>query len=113
MVVYHCFPSFREMNVMLACDSSLFLLFQELKSYLDSSKNGVIYISFGTNVEPSSLPPERLQILVKVLGRVPYDVLWKWNKDELPGKTENMRISKWLPQSDLLSKYFFLLQPQK
>ncbi|KAL0810812.1 hypothetical protein ABMA28_010124 [Loxostege sticticalis] len=75
---------------------------QDLKSYLDSSKHGVIYISFGTNVEPALLPPERIQKLINVFSKLPYDILWKWNKDELPGRTENIRISKWLPQSDLL-----------
>ncbi|XP_026735616.1 UDP-glucuronosyltransferase 2B17-like [Trichoplusia ni] len=74
----------------------------DLKSYLDSSKNGVIYISFGTNVDPTLLPAEKIQVLVKAFSQLPYDVLWKWNGDELPGRTENIRISKWLPQSDLL-----------
>ncbi|KAL0860415.1 hypothetical protein ABMA27_009809 [Loxostege sticticalis] len=75
---------------------------QDLKSYLDSSKHGVIYISFGTNVEPALLPPERIQKFINVFSKLPYDILWKWNQDELPGRTENIRISKWLPQSDLL-----------
>ncbi|XP_030036366.2 UDP-glucuronosyltransferase 2B4 isoform X8 [Manduca sexta] len=75
---------------------------KELKTYLDSSKNGVIYISFGTNVMPSMLPPERIQILVKVFSKLPYDVLWKYDKDELPGRSKNIRLEKWLPQSDLL-----------
>ncbi|XP_026736011.1 UDP-glucuronosyltransferase 2B9-like isoform X2 [Trichoplusia ni] len=75
---------------------------KDLKSYLDSSKNGVIYISFGTNVNPTLLPADRIQVLVKAFSQLPYDVLWKWNGDELPGRTENIRISKWLPQSDLL-----------
>ncbi|KAJ8727689.1 hypothetical protein PYW07_001808 [Mythimna separata] len=75
---------------------------EDLKSYLDSSKHGVIYISFGTNVDSSLLPPEKIQILVRVFSQLPYDVLWKWNTDELPGRTDNIRISKWLPQSDLL-----------
>ncbi|XP_026735437.1 UDP-glucuronosyltransferase 2B31-like [Trichoplusia ni] len=75
---------------------------EDLKKYLDSSKNGVIYISFGTNVDPTQLPPERIQVLVKAFSELPYDVLWKWNGDELPGRSENIRISKWLPQSDLL-----------
>ncbi|CAB3225859.1 unnamed protein product [Arctia plantaginis] len=74
----------------------------DLKSYLDSSQNGVIYISFGTNVDPSLLPPEIIQTLVNAFSKLPYDILWKWNKDELPGRTSNIRISKWLPQSDLL-----------
>ncbi|KAJ8727684.1 hypothetical protein PYW07_001803 [Mythimna separata] len=75
---------------------------KDLKSYLDSSKHGVIYISFGTNVDPSLLPPEKIQILIRVFSQLPYDILWKWNTDELPGRTDNIRISKWLPQSDLL-----------
>ncbi|XP_028035352.1 UDP-glucuronosyltransferase 2B31-like [Bombyx mandarina] len=74
----------------------------DLKTYLDSSKHGVIYISFGTNVIPSLLLPERIQVLIKVFSQLPYDVLWKWDKDELPGKSKNIRTSKWLPQSDLL-----------
>ncbi|CAG9792434.1 unnamed protein product [Diatraea saccharalis] len=75
---------------------------KDLKEYLDSSKNGVIYISFGTNVNPSLLPPNRIQTMVNVLAKLPYDILWKWNTDELPGRTSNIKISKWLPQSDLL-----------
>ena len=79
-------------------------LFQDLKCYLDSSKNGVIYTSFGTNVNTHQIPPEVLKKIVKVLSEVPYDVLLKWNEDDLPGRTDNIRISKWFPQSDLLRK---------
>nr|XP_026497756.1 UDP-glucuronosyltransferase 2B20-like isoform X2 [Vanessa tameamea] len=75
---------------------------QDLKSYLDSSKNGVIYMSFGTNVKPSLLPKEKIQIFTNVFSELPYDVLWKWDKDEIPGRSKNVRISKWFPQSDLL-----------
>ncbi|XP_045455020.1 UDP-glycosyltransferase UGT5-like [Melitaea cinxia] len=75
---------------------------QDLKSYLDSSTNGVIYISFGTNVKPSMLPAEKLKIFTDVFSKLPYDVLWKWDNDEIPGRSKNVRISKWLPQSDLL-----------
>ncbi|XP_063541983.1 UDP-glycosyltransferase UGT5-like isoform X2 [Cydia strobilella] len=75
---------------------------QDLKQYLDSSKHGVIYISFGTNVDTSALPREKVQTIINALSHLPYDVLWKWNQDELPGRTKNIRISKWFPQSDLL-----------
>ncbi|XP_052752720.1 UDP-glucosyltransferase 2-like isoform X2 [Galleria mellonella] len=75
---------------------------QELQFYLDSSKHGVIYMSYGTNVSPSQLPPEKIQMIVNVFSRLPYDVIWKWDKDELPGRSKNIKISKWLPQSDLL-----------
>ncbi|XP_053612223.1 UDP-glycosyltransferase UGT5-like [Plodia interpunctella] len=78
-------------------------LTQDLQTYLDSSKYGVIYVSFGSNVSPSTLAPEKIQIFLNVLSRLPYDVIWKWDKDELPGRSKNIKISKWLPQSDLLN----------
>ncbi|KAL0810773.1 hypothetical protein ABMA28_010090 [Loxostege sticticalis] len=74
----------------------------DLKTYLDSSKNGVIYISFGTNVKPSLLPPERIKNVVNVMSALPYDVLLKWDKDVLEGKSNNIKLANWLPQSDLL-----------
>ncbi|XP_047519268.1 UDP-glycosyltransferase UGT5-like [Pieris napi] len=74
----------------------------DLQTYLDSSKNGVIYLSFGSNALSSILSPEKIQIFVRVFSRLSYDILWKWETDELPGKSENIKISKWLPQSDLL-----------
>ncbi|XP_014370185.2 UDP-glucosyltransferase 2-like [Papilio machaon] len=75
---------------------------KDLKLHLDSSKNGVIYFSLGTNVKPSHVPPEKLQAIINVFSRLPYDVLWKWDNDELPSRSNNIKISKWLPQSDLL-----------
>ncbi|XP_050683694.1 UDP-glucosyltransferase 2-like isoform X1 [Leptidea sinapis] len=75
---------------------------QDLKSYLDSSKKGVIYMSLGSNAPSSRLPQEILQIFIRVFSQLQYDVLWKWEKDELPGKPKNVKISKWFPQSDLL-----------
>nr|WEU75336.1 uridine diphosphate-glycosyltransferases 33AS1 [Glyphodes pyloalis] len=74
----------------------------DLVKYLDSSKNGVIYISFGTNVKPSLLPPDRVQILVKVVSKLPYDVLWKWDEEKMTNRSSNIKIAKWLPQADLL-----------
>ncbi|XP_045488026.1 UDP-glucosyltransferase 2-like [Pieris rapae] len=77
-------------------------LSKELKHVLDSSKNGVIYVSFGTSVKASVLPPERIGAMVKVLSQLPYDVLWKWDKDDIPGKGKNIKLFKWFPQSSLL-----------
>lgn len=72
---------------------------------MDSSKNGVIYFSLGTNVRPELLPRQKIEIIIKVFSKLPYDVLWKWNLDTLPGISDNIRISKWLPQPDVLSKF--------
>ncbi|KPJ13396.1 Ecdysteroid UDP-glucosyltransferase [Papilio machaon] len=66
---------------------------KDLKSYLDSSNNGVIYFSLGTNVKPSNLPPEKLEAIIKVFSRLPYDVLWKWDNEQLPGRSSSGSIT--------------------
>ena len=75
----------------------------ELKRYLDESKNGVIYMSLGSNVRSSDLNEGFLSIFYDTFKSLDYDVLWKWETDEMINKPDNVRISKWLPQSDLLA----------
>lgn len=50
------------------------------------------------------LPPEKIRIMTKVFSKLPYDILWKYDKETLPGISPNVNISKWFPQPDLLSK---------
>ncbi|VVD00232.1 unnamed protein product [Leptidea sinapis] len=78
------------------------ILPQELKTYLDSCKRGVIYISFGTNVKWLQLPQEKFEIFKEVLSNSQYDVLWKWDNDNFPILSGNIKMSKWFPQSDIL-----------
>ncbi|XP_046972442.1 UDP-glucosyltransferase 2-like [Vanessa cardui] len=75
----------------------------DLKSYLDNSKYGVVYVSFGTNSKPSSLPPEKIQILMNVFSQLKYDILLKWDTEDLPNCPKNVRVGIWFPQSDLLN----------
>ncbi|CAK1547647.1 unnamed protein product [Leptosia nina] len=74
----------------------------DLKTYLDTSKNGVIYVSFGTNVKPKMLDVGQVKMMVDVLSNLPYDVLWKWDNQTLINRSDNIIISKWFPQADLL-----------
>lgn len=45
-----------------------------------------------------------MAVFQKVFAELPYNVLWKMNNDEFPVKSDNVKIFKWLPQADLLSK---------
>jgi glucuronosyltransferase len=74
-----------------------------LKSFLDQSKSGVIYMNFGSNVLLKELNPKALEIFLKVFSALEYDVLMKFESDDLPNKPDNVMVSKWLPQSDLLA----------
>ncbi|XP_045540201.1 UDP-glycosyltransferase UGT5-like [Papilio machaon] len=75
---------------------------KELSQLLDDSPNGVIYFSFGTNVRPSLLDPAKIDMFHKVFAELPYNVIWKWDDESLKPRSDNVRIFRWLPQSDLL-----------
>ncbi|XP_030032898.2 UDP-glucosyltransferase 2 [Manduca sexta] len=73
---------------------------KDIQEYMDSSESGVIYMSFGTNIPPSKLPQNVKRMFLKVFSELPYDVLWKFDED-LPDLPQNVKISKWFPQSDI------------
>lgn len=56
-------------------------------------------------MKSSALTPKIIEMMTKVFAELPYDVIWKWDLDSMPGKTDNIKLYKWLPQSDLLSEY--------
>ncbi len=75
----------------------------DLKRFLDNAQNGVIYMSLGSNVKSKDLSAEILEIFLNVFGNSTYQVVWKFEADSLRNKPDNIFISKWLPQSDLLA----------
>lgn len=71
----------------------------DLQRYLDKSKNGVIYLSLGSNVKASRLNPKYINIFLRVFESLDYDVIWKWETNEMENKPHNVMLSKWLPVS--------------
>lgn len=78
---------------------------KELKQFLDSATNGVVYFSMGSNLKSSDISPEKRKHILKVFSKLKQKVLWKFEGDELPGLPPNVKIDKWLPQSDVLGKH--------
>ncbi|KAK5649357.1 hypothetical protein RI129_000386 [Pyrocoelia pectoralis] len=61
-----------------------------------------IYQSLGSNVKSKHLSDDtRLEIL-ETFKELPYTVLWKFENENLPNISENVIISKWFPQQDVL-----------
>lgn len=71
---------------------------------MDNAKDGAIYFSLGSNVRSNELSMNLRKIIMETLAQVPYPVLWKFENDDLPGKPDNVMITKWAPQQDVLSK---------
>lgn len=76
---------------------------KDLKDYLDSAKEGVIYFSMGSNLKSKDLPLETREGILRVFSKLKEKVLWKFEED-LPGRPANVKIEKWLPQQDILGK---------
>lgn len=51
-----------------------------------------------------SLPKNILDTLKLVFKQLPQTVIWKYEKDYMPDKPENVVLCKWLPQRAILSK---------
>ncbi|KAG5872291.1 hypothetical protein JTB14_037423 [Gonioctena quinquepunctata] len=78
---------------------------EDIKNYLDSSTNGVVYFSLGSNVKSVNMSKEKIEIIKQALSELPFNVIWKWEADTLPGKPGNVLIKKWLPQQDILGMF--------
>jgi len=74
----------------------------DIQKYLDSSTNGVIYCSFGTQVHSHKLNRKTLQVLFDTFSKLKQNVLFKFGNDTFDNLPKNVKIMKWIPQSDLL-----------
>lgn len=78
-------------------------MFQDLQTYMDEAKNGVIFFSLGSNLRSDQLGADKINAFLSAFKELPQRILWKWESDTLPGKPDNVKLGKWLPQNDLLA----------
>ncbi|XP_017767482.1 PREDICTED: UDP-glucuronosyltransferase 2B20 isoform X1 [Eufriesea mexicana] len=76
---------------------------KNIAKFLDEAHEGVLYFNLGSMVKTSSMPKDKLDVLLKVLGSIPRKVIWKWEADDMPDLPSNIFILKWLPQYDILN----------
>ncbi|KAF2898602.1 hypothetical protein ILUMI_07578 [Ignelater luminosus] len=74
---------------------------KDLQKHLDGATNGFIYFSLGSNVKSKLLSENTRRVLLGTFAELPYKVLWKFEEEDLPGKPDNVIISKWFPQQDI------------
>ncbi|KAM3961543.1 UDP-glycosyltransferase UGT5-like [Aphomia sociella] len=78
-------------------------LSDDIRKFIEESEHGVIYISFGSLLRAATAPLDKLQAIIDALSLLPQRVIWKWEKESLPGNPKNIYLSKWLPQNDILA----------
>lgn len=73
-----------------------------LKTFVEEAKHGVVYISFGSVINPSSLSPERVQTILDVMAQLPQRFIWKWSNKTVAVAQDKLYTGSWLPQIDIL-----------
>jgi hypothetical protein len=53
------------------------------------------------------MPESKRNAFLKAFSKLKQRVLWKWETDTLPGQPRNVKLGKWLPQSDILGKFWY------
>ena len=74
----------------------------ELRKWVEGAEHGVIYMSFGSVIKASQMSDAKRKLFISVLSQLKQRIIWKWDK-EMPDAPENVLISSWLPQIDILA----------
>lgn len=82
----------------------LTVFIKDLQDILDSSTQGVILLTFGTRLLVSTIPEEKLNIMMNAFAKIPQTVLMKY-ESELHNAPKNLIVRSWLPQRDVLDEY--------
>jgi glucuronosyltransferase len=45
-----------------------------------------------------------MMAFLEAFSKLKQRVLWKWETESLPGQPSNVKLGKWLPQSDILGE---------
>ncbi|KAG8318126.1 UDP-glucuronosyltransferase 1-1 [Homalodisca vitripennis] len=75
---------------------------QDMKTFIDNAKEGVIFFSLGTFVPVHIMPSKYIQAFVNAFKKLPQKVLWRIELDNIPGLPENVKLTKWVPQPTVL-----------
>ncbi|CAH1402291.1 unnamed protein product [Nezara viridula] len=75
---------------------------EEWEQYLNESVDGVIYFSWGSHYKTENMRPHELTAFMSAFGKLKQRVLMKVDEDTMPGKPDNVRLAKWVPQASIL-----------
>jgi len=77
---------------------------KDIDQFLNKSTQGAVFLSLGSNIKSSTVKPEIVQTIFKVLSGLKENVIWKWEDlENTPGNASNILYKNWLPQDDILA----------
>jgi glucuronosyltransferase len=97
-------PNYVQVGMMNCRPAKGFAKGDKIGEFLNNSKKGVVFVSFGSVLKASVMADSKRKLLLNVFARFPqYDFLWKWETEEMKDTPKNVMLSKWLPQQDVLA----------
>jgi glucuronosyltransferase len=75
----------------------------DIQKFMDDAKEGVIYFSFGSVLDPSRFPGDMRAAILKVLGSLKQRVLMKMNPENITEIPANIVMKQFFPQSDVVA----------
>ncbi|KAL7024827.1 hypothetical protein ACKWTF_013205 [Chironomus riparius] len=76
---------------------------KDLQDYLDSATDGAVVFTMGSIVKAMNFPENTREAFVRAFGRIKQKVIWKYENETLPNKPDNVMISPWIPQRDIMT----------
>ncbi|ODN00425.1 UDP-glucuronosyltransferase 2C1 [Orchesella cincta] len=75
---------------------------KDLEDFVSKGKDGFILFSMGSAIKGHMMPESKRKMILNVFSKLKQQVLWKWETETMPDLPKNVKLSKWLPQQDLL-----------
>lgn len=74
----------------------------DIRQFIEDSKDGIIYFSLGSNIKTSQMDPLKLQDITNALMRLKQNVIWKFDGTNLNVDPKKIMIRNWFPQYEIL-----------
>lgn len=73
----------------------------------EGGDDGFVLVSFGSGARISDAPEEIQNIFFTALGTTKTRFIFKWEDERPANMPDNIMISNWIPQQEILGKIFF------
>lgn len=76
---------------------------KDVQDFIDTAEFGVVYFSFGGNLKPSEMAPEKKEAIINSLSKLKEKILWKWDDESVKVDRKKFFVKKWFQQEDILA----------
>ncbi|KAI5746283.1 hypothetical protein M8J77_001866 [Diaphorina citri] len=76
---------------------------KDLEDIMSNAPEGVVYVSFGSIIQPAKMPAELKDTLVRVFSKMRQTVLWRWKGTPIANLPKNIVQKNWVPQQAVLA----------